>query len=97
MPDRAGLRLQRDGFFHLVSSYGFTAEQREYMDKNPVPAKPGRGSMVGRLLMGAKVVQVEDTKADLEFTTASIVRYGFANVRTALGVPLLRGRCDVRF
>jgi len=89
--DRAGLRLQRDGFFHLVSSYGFTAEQREYMNKNPVPAKPGRGSMVGRLLMGAKVVQVEDTKADLEFTTASIVRYGFANVRTALGVPLLRG------
>jgi class 3 adenylate cyclase len=89
--DRAGLRLQRDGFFHLVSSYGFTAEQRDYMDKNPVPAKPGRGSMVGRLLMGARVVQVEDTKADLEFTTASIVRYGFANVRTALGVPLLRG------
>ena len=89
--DRAGLRLQRDGFFHLVSSYGFTAEQRDYMDKNPVPAKPGRGSMGGRLLMGAKVVQVEDTKADLEFTTASIVRYGFANVRTALGVPLLRG------
>jgi two-component system, NtrC family, sensor kinase len=89
--DRAGLRLQRAGFFHLVSSYGFTAEQRSYMDKNPVPAKPGRGSMVGRLLMGAKVVQVEDTKADLEFTTASIVRYGFANVRTALGVPLLRG------
>src|SRR5215469_12348517 len=89
--DRAGLRLQRDDFFHLVSSYGFTAEQREHMDKNPVPAKPGRGSMVGRLLMGAKVVQVEDTKADLEFTTASIVRYGFANVRTALGVPLLRG------
>jgi adenylate cyclase len=41
--------------------------------------------------MGARVVQVEDTKADLEFTTASIVRYGFANVRTALGVPLLRG------
>ena len=61
------------------------------MGKNPVPAKPGRGSMVGRLLMGAKVVQVEDTKADLEFSTASIVRYGFANVRTALGVPLLRG------
>jgi class 3 adenylate cyclase/putative methionine-R-sulfoxide reductase with GAF domain len=89
--DRAGLRLQRDGFFHLVSSYGFTAEQREYMNKKPVPAKPGRGSMVGRLLMGAKVVQVKDTKADLEFTTASIVRYGFANVRTALGVPLLRG------
>ena len=89
--DRAGLRLQRDGFYHLVASYGFTAEQRDYMDKNPVPAEPGRGSMVGRVLMEAKVVQVEDSKADPEFTTASIVRYGFANVRTALGVPLLRG------
>jgi GAF domain-containing protein len=50
-----------------------------------------RRRKTAKLLMGAKVVQVEDTKADLEFTTASIVRYGFANVRTALGVPLLRG------
>ena len=89
--DRAGMRLQRDGFYHLVASYGFTAEQRDYMNKNPVPAKPGRGSMVGRILMEEKVIQVEDTEADPEFTTASIVRYGFANVRTALGVPLLRG------
>jgi two-component system NtrC family sensor kinase len=24
--DRTGLRLQRDGFYHLVASYGFTAE-----------------------------------------------------------------------
>jgi signal transduction histidine kinase len=89
--DRSGLRLQRDGFYHFVASYGLTAEQRAHMDKNPVPAEPGRGSMIGRVLMEAKVVQVEDAKADPEFTTASIVRYGFANVRTALGVPLLRG------
>jgi class 3 adenylate cyclase len=89
--DRAGVRLQQDGFYHLVASYGFTAEQRDYMNKNPVPAIPGRSSMVGRVLMEEKVIQVEDTKADPEFTTASIVRYGFANVRTALGVPLLRG------
>ena len=40
--DHSRLRLQREGFYHFVASYGLTAEQRAYMDKNPVPAEPGR-------------------------------------------------------
>ena len=88
--DRVGLRLLRDGFYHHAASYGFNVEQRNYMNKNPHPAKPGRGSVVGRVLMEGKVVHIEDAKADPEFT-ATNVRYGFADIGTALGVPLSRG------
>ncbi len=88
--DRVGLRLLRDGLYHHAATYGFDAKQRDYMNKNPVPAKPGRGSMVGRVLMQGKVVHIEDAKADPEFTITN-VRYGFADVGTALGVPLSRG------
>jgi GAF domain-containing protein len=84
--DRAAIRLARDGAYHHVSSYGFTPEQKEYMKIHAL--KPGRGSVAGRVVVEGKAVHVVDTKADpeLKLTMAS----GFANVRTTLGVPMLR-------
>jgi GAF domain-containing protein len=87
--DRAGIRLLKDGALHQLASYGFTAQQRAQMIKTPVPAKPDRGSIVGRVLVEGRIVQVEDTQADPEFKMT--LRPGFADVRTVLGVPLLRG------
>jgi GAF domain-containing protein len=87
--DRAAIRLMRDGFFHHVASYGFASGQREYMIAHPVPDKPDRANLVGRVIDEGKLVQIEDTKADLEFKLTN-VRSGFADVRTGLGVPLLR-------
>ena len=87
--DRAAIRLARDGLYHHVASYGFTPGQREYMIEHPVPAKPDRGYIAGRVISEGKVVQIEDTKADPEFRLTN-VQSGFANVRTMLGVPLLR-------
>ena len=58
------------------------------MAEHPVPAKPGRGSTVGRVLVEGKAVQIEDTKGDPEFRMTNIP--GFENVHTTLGVPLLR-------
>jgi GAF domain-containing protein len=88
--DRAAIRLAKDSAFHHVASYGFRPQQREYMIESPIPAKPDRGSIAGRVLIEGKVVQVEDTKADPEFRLTN-VRSGFADVRTVLGVPMLRG------
>jgi GAF domain-containing protein len=86
--DKASFRLARGEFFHHAASYGYTAEQHRYMAEHPVPAKPGRGSTVGRVLVEGKAVQIEDTKGDPEFRMTNIS--GFENVHTTLGVPLLR-------
>src|SRR5262245_56480118 len=86
--DRASIRLGRDGFSHHVANYGYTAEQHQYMNEHPIPAKPDRGSVVGRVLSAGKTVQIEDTKADPEFRVTNVP--GFENVHTTLGVPLLR-------
>jgi len=86
--DQATFRLARGGFFHHVASYGYSPQQHDYMKEHPVPAKPDRGSSVGRVVMEGKAVQIEDTKADPEFKVTNVS--GFENVQTTLGVPLLR-------
>ncbi len=87
--DRAAVRLLKDGAFHHLASCGFTALQRDFMAKTPVPAKPHRGSIAGRVLIEGQIVQIADSKADPDFRLT--VRPAFADVRTVLGVPLLRG------
>ena len=86
--DKASFRLARGELFHHVASFGYTAEQHRYMIEHPVPAKPDRGSTIGRVLPEGKAVQIEDTKADPEFRMTNVP--GFENIHTTLGVPLLR-------
>ena len=86
--DKASFRLARGEFFHHAASYGYTAEQHRYMVEHPVPAKPDRGSTIGRVLVEGKAVQIEDTKGDPEFRMTNVP--GFENIHTTLGVPLLR-------
>ena len=84
--DRAAIRLCKDGAYHHVASYGFTPEQKEYMKEHAL--RPDRGSVTGRVVLQGKAVHVVDTKADAEMRLT--VGSGFANVRTVLGVPMLR-------
>ena len=84
--DRAAIRLAKDGTYHHVASYGFTAEQKEYMKEHAL--RPDRGSVTGRVVLQGKAVHVVDTKADAEIRVTA--GSGFANVRTVLGVPMLR-------
>jgi GAF domain-containing protein len=86
--DKASFRLARGEFFHHAASYGYTAEQHQYMAGRPVPAKSDRGSTVGRILIEGKAIQIEDTKGDPEFRMTNVP--GFENIHTTLGVPLLR-------
>ena len=84
--DRAAIRLARDGAYHHVASYGFTLEQKDYMQQHPW--KADRGSVGGRAVLEGKAVQVADVKADPDFRL--MTGPGFQNVRTTLGVPLVR-------
>src|SRR5262249_36187996 len=82
------IRLGRHGVSPHCASHGYAPEQHRYMNEHPVPAKPDRGSIVGRVLSAGKTTQIVDTKADPEFKMTNIP--GFENVHTHLGVPLLR-------
>jgi two-component system NtrC family sensor kinase len=84
--NRVAIRLAKDGLYHHVASFGFTSEQIEYMKVHAL--KPDRGSVAGRVALEGKSVHVFDRIADPEFKL--IGGSGFSNVRTILGVPLLR-------
>jgi GAF domain-containing protein len=84
--ERSAIRLGKDGLYHNVASYGVSQEHKERMQREPV--KPGRGSMVGRVVIEGKAVHLIDAQADPDPELANRSRSG--NVRTMLGVPLHR-------
>ena len=74
------------GFRH-VTNYGFPPDWVEY-NRAVAPMQPGRGSVVGRALEEARIVQVADVLADPEYTyQAPALKAGY---RTFVGVPMLR-------
>ena len=80
--DRAAIRLARDGACYHVSSYGYTAEEKEHWKNHSAD----RGSTVGRAVLEGKAVHILDSKADPELVSSPSIR--FANVRTILAVPM---------
>ena len=89
--ERSAIRLVKDNVYHYGASYGFLQKQKERMQREPL--KPGRGSVVGRVALEGKSVHVIDGQADPEPELANRSRSG--NVRTILGVPLLRERAPI--
>jgi two-component system, NtrC family, sensor kinase len=78
---------RREGdVYRLSSTFGFSAEYREYMMAHAIA--PGPGTLVGRTSLKGGVVHIPDAQTDPEYTwKESQVRGGY---RTMLGVPLLR-------
>ena len=82
--DRAALTRQVGESFQHVAAYGYSVEYQEYMEKYAIPS--GRGSVSGRALLERKIIHISDVQADPEY----MVRDRKFEVRTSLGVPLLR-------
>src|SRR5262249_26033632 len=84
--DMAAMARQLGSDFYHVTNYNFAPDWVEF--NKTVPMRPGRGSVVGRVLLEGRSVQVDDVLADPEFTYLEPQKK--AGYRTFLGVPLLR-------
>jgi GAF domain-containing protein len=84
--DQVAIRLVRDGLYYPAASYGFSSEFREYI--KPRPFGVDQDSLVGRVALEGRTIQLDDSQADANQTLA--MRSKKANVHTMLGVPLMR-------
>ena len=84
--DMAAITRQDDTFYYYATTYGYPPELDDYF-KN-VAHEPGQGSVIGRTILHRKTIHVPDVLADAEYTMAETAQK--ADLRTALGVPLLR-------
>ena len=83
--EKSAIRLVKGDLYHNVANYGFSPEHRARMER-AVTGEPG--SLAGRVAITGKSVHLIDAQADSDPGVASRSRSG--NVRTMLGVPLLR-------
>jgi GAF domain-containing protein len=82
-----GLIATRHGdAYRAVSLMGATPEQEVF--QRDYSYTPGRGTVVGRVLLDRRTVQVADLAADPEYELRENATLG--GTRTVLGVPLLR-------
>jgi two-component system NtrC family sensor kinase len=74
--------------YRLVARFRTSRAHDDYMAN--VSLKPDRGSCVGRALLEAKIVQIQDIRKDPEYTLDARRAGALKGYRTILGVPLLR-------
>jgi two-component system, NtrC family, sensor kinase len=72
--------------YRHVASVGFPAQF--LTDVSGVAYKPGRETLIGRVLTECRPVQIADVLADLEYQHSDLQK--IAGYRATLGVPLLR-------
>jgi len=86
--------FRRDGeVYRAAAVIAFSPETMEaalrfqaFLEQHPLV--PGRGSITGRVVLEGRSVHVADTASDPEYTLSEAKTLG--NIRTQLGVPLLR-------
>jgi two-component system, NtrC family, sensor kinase len=84
--EQVGIVRAVDSAYRYVSTYGFTAEYKEYWEKTPLHM--GRGTATGRVIAEGRTIHIPDVLADREYTMAEAQKLG--GFRTILAVPLLR-------
>ncbi len=81
--DMVSINRPRDGAMYFAANFGLPQEFEEIVKRTSFV--PGRGTVVGRVLLAGKPVQIADVKADPEYTFTEGQRV--AGFRTSLGVP----------
>ena len=80
--DSAQILVQETEASIRAASYGHSPEFSEY--RQELPVAPGRGSVIGRVLLEGKTVQIPDVLADPEYRLRDVQRWAaFAPSRRA--------------
>jgi GAF domain-containing protein len=74
------------GVYKIAAAFNLTASHKEKLEERSI--RPGRGTAIGRTLLGGKTVHIHDAKTDPEYDWSEIGRVGGS--RTILSVPLVR-------
>ena len=83
-----GFMFRHDGdHYALVADYNAPPKFREW--RSTAPLRPGDGSVVGRVAIEGRSVQLLDAQTDSQWRSSSNSP-GMEEVRTLLGVPMLR-------
>jgi GAF domain-containing protein len=72
--------------YKIAAAFNLTASHKEKLEELSI--RPGRGTAIGRTLLGGKTVHVPDAQTDPEYEWLEIKRVGGS--RTILSVPLVR-------
>ena len=84
-----GFIFRSDGeLYHLAADYNAPAGFREWRRRRGV--RPGDGSVVGRVAVEDRTIQILDAQADADWRTVYAQAPGTSRVRTLLGVPMRR-------
>ncbi|MCL4766855.1 MAG: GAF domain-containing protein [Hyphomicrobiaceae bacterium] len=84
--DMGAIARRDEGGFYHATNYNFPFDWVDFT--SGIRLQPGRGSVIGRVLLEGRAAQVADVLADPEYTYFEQQRK--AGYRTFLGVPLLR-------
>ena len=76
--------------YRWAASYGHSKEEHERVKQHMLTRRisPGRDSLVGRIALDGRTVQIADVLADPEYVAPNAQK--IAQYRTVLGAPLLR-------
>src|SRR5262245_47794632 len=89
--DTCGITRQKGTSLYHVAQYGYPPGLFDYLKSLPMPS--GRASLVGRVLLEGRTVQIADASTDPDYRLTEAQRMG--GYRTLLGVPLLRQGCVI--
>src|SRR5262249_38223797 len=88
--DMAAITRPKGELFEELATYGYSPDHIQYVKTHTIPS--GRGSVSGRTVLEGKVVHLPDVQADPDYTMTDWKKF---NVRTMLGVPLMRERAAI--
>jgi GAF domain-containing protein len=74
--------------YHLAADYNAPAGFREWAHRRKI--RPGDGSVVGRVAVEDRTIQILDAQADADWRAVNAQAPGISRVRTLLGVPMRR-------
>jgi GAF domain-containing protein len=84
-----GFIFRSDGeLYHLAADYNAAVGFREWAYRRGI--RPGDGSVVGRVALEDRTIQILDAQADADWRAVNAQAPGTSRVRTLLGVPMRR-------